>query len=72
MNTVTDDADTVVVKMSGQEQGVVINALNQMRNGLLQKGRHTDAVDDMLLKVIDARPQRRGLMARLRGRDEAR
>lgn len=72
MNTVTDDADTVVVKMSGQEQGVVINALNQMRNSLLQKGRHTDAVDDMLLKVIDARPQRRGLPARLRGHDEAR
>ena len=72
MSGLACDADNVVVKMNQQEQGVVINALNEMRNDLLQKGSHTDAVDDVLLKVIDAPPQRSGLFARLRGRDEAR
>lgn len=72
MSGLACDADNVVVKMDQQEQGVVIKALNEMRNDLLQKGRHTDAVDDVLLKVIDAPQQRSGLFARLRGRDEAR
>ena len=72
MSGLACDADNVVVKMDQQEQGVVINALNEMRNDLLQKGSHTDAVDDVLLKVIDAPLQRSGLFARLRGRDEAR
>lgn len=36
------------------EQGVVINALNQMRNDLLEEKRPTDIVDEVLLKAIDA------------------
>ena len=36
------------------EQGVVINALNQMRNDLIEEERPTDFVDEVLLKAIDA------------------
>jgi len=33
------------------EYGVLINALNQMQNGLIRQKRSTDAVDDLLLKA---------------------
>ena len=33
---------------------MVINALNEMRNDLIGENRPTDAVDDVLLKAIDA------------------
>ncbi|UQZ86430.1 hypothetical protein SK3146_05723 [Paenibacillus konkukensis] len=36
------------------EHGIVINALNTLRNGLIGERRSTDAVDDLLLKAIDA------------------
>ena len=35
------------------EHGVVINALNEMRNDLLEEKRPTDIVDEVLLKAID-------------------
>ena len=34
--------------------GVVINALNEMRNDLIGEERPTDIVDEVLLKAIDA------------------
>ena len=36
------------------EHSVVVNALNEMRNDLLEEERPTDIVDEVLLKVIDA------------------
>lgn len=36
------------------EHGVVINALNEMRNDLIEEDRSTDIVDEVLLKTIDA------------------
>lgn len=36
------------------EHGVVINALNEMRNDLIGEERSTDLVDEVLLKAIDA------------------
>ena len=36
------------------EHGVVINALNEMRNDLIGEERPTDIVDEVLLKAIDA------------------
>lgn len=36
------------------EHGIVINALNNLRNGLIGERRPTDAVDELLLKAIDA------------------
>lgn len=43
-----------VLMLDKYEHGVVINALNEMRNDLLEEQRPTDAVDDVLLKTIDA------------------
>ncbi len=37
------------------ERRVVIDSLNRMRNKLIAAGRYTDAVDDSLLKVDNAR-----------------
>ena len=48
------------------EHGVVINALNEMRNDLLEEERPTDIVDEVLLKVIDAPTKKE------KRRDEAR
>ena len=36
------------------EHGVVINALNEMRNDLIGEERSTDLVDEVLLKAVDA------------------
>lgn len=49
-----------VLTLDRYEHGVVINALNEMRNDLLEEERPTDIVDEVLLKVINA-PRRRGL-----------
>jgi len=48
-----------IVTLDPYEHGVVINALNEQRNDLLAQKRPTDAVDDILLKVIDA-PKKKG------------
>ena len=50
------------------EYGVLINALNQMRNSLIRQKRSTDAVDDLLLKTIYAPTEKTGK----RKRDHAR
>ena len=43
-----------VLTLDRYEHGVVVNALNEMRNDLLEEERPTDIVDEVLLKVIDA------------------
>ncbi|MDD4509312.1 MAG: hypothetical protein PHY23_00105 [Oscillospiraceae bacterium] len=58
--------EKVVLILNPYEQGVVINALNDMRSDLLKEDRSTDAVDDVLLKTIDAPPKK------AKWRDEAR
>ena len=40
------------------ERGIIINALNDKRNALIKEGRYTDAVDEVLLKVINAKQKR--------------
>ena len=40
------------------EREIIINALNDKRNSLLREGRYTDAVDEVLLKVINAKKKR--------------
>lgn len=42
------------------EHGVVINALNEMRNDLIEEERPTDIVDEVLLKAIDAPTKKQG------------
>ncbi len=43
-----------LVKLSEMEQGIVIRCLNDKRTALLQEKKDTDAVDDILLKIMDA------------------
>ena len=46
------------IALDGYDRGVIVNALNEMRNSLLQQGRYTDAVDEVLLKIIDAKTKK--------------
>lgn len=55
-----------VLTLDRYEHGVVVNALNEMRNDLLEEERPTDIVDEVLLKVIDAPTKKE------KRRDEAR
>ncbi|MDO5401053.1 MAG: hypothetical protein Q4F17_08750 [Eubacteriales bacterium] len=43
-----------VLTLDKYEHGIVINALNEMRNDLIGEERPTDIVDEVLLKTIDA------------------
>jgi hypothetical protein len=43
-----------VLTLDDYEYGVVVNALNELRNELIKEKRPTDAVDELLLKTIDA------------------
>lgn len=36
------------------ERRIIINSLNNLRNKLITDGRYTDAVDDVLVKVMKA------------------
>jgi len=55
-----------VLTLDRIEHGIVINALNEMRNDLIGEDRSTDIVDEVLLKTIDAP------VKKVRSRDEAR
>lgn len=37
------------------ERGIIINALNDKRNALTKEGRYIDAVNEVLVKVINAK-----------------
>ena len=58
--------DKRVLTLDKYEHGVVVNALNEMRNDLLEEQRSTDIVDEVLLKAIDAPTKK------VKCRDEAR
>lgn len=42
------------IYLDDYERRVVVNCLNEMRTRLLSEGKYTDAVDELLLKIIDA------------------
>jgi len=56
-----------VLTVDKYEHGILIHALNDMRTDLIQEERPTDAVDELLLKTIDAPKKKRG-----KGEDETR
>lgn len=37
------------------EQGAMINALNEMRKRLIVEGKYTDAVDELTIKICNAK-----------------
>ena len=47
-------AKKIRLTLNDHEYRIVINAINDMRNRLIQEGRYTDAVDELLLKVVNA------------------
>ena len=40
------------------ERRMIINSLNELRNRLIADGRYTEAVDEILLKIINAKKKR--------------
>ena len=40
------------------ERRVVVNCMNDMRNTLITNGKHTDALDEVLLKVIHSKQKK--------------
>ena len=46
------------VELNRQEWRLIIEGLNRFRNKLIAAGRYTDAVDDILIKVAKAKPQK--------------
>ena len=51
-------AEKVVVTLDSFEQRLMVSALTDFRNDLIREGRPTEDVDGLLLKVIDATPQK--------------
>ena len=51
--------DDVKLHLSGSEQRLMVNGLVTFRNGLISDARPTEDVEDLILKVIDARPLRK-------------
>ena len=48
-----------VITVDDFEQNLMINGINEFRNMLLERGMPTEDVDKLLMKVIDAPPQRK-------------
>ena len=47
-----------VVLLDQYERNILIKALNEFRNNLLQEQRSTDAVDELMIKIHEARQKR--------------
>ena len=43
-----------ILKIDDFERRVIVNALNSMRNQLIQEGQYNDDLDRLILKVIDS------------------
>ena len=43
------------IVLEDYEGRIVINALNDFRTALIREERYTDAVDDVLIKIIEAK-----------------
>ena len=51
-----------VLELDKYEIGIIINALNEFRNTLLNKKEDTEPVDEVLLKALDAPEKKRPLV----------
>jgi len=51
-------ADYRVIELDEFNHNLLINGLNEFRNMLLNQGKPTEDVDNLLLKLIDARKKR--------------
>ena len=48
-----------ILELDKYQLGIIINALNDLRNKLIQEQREIDAVDEVLLKALDAPEKKR-------------
>lgn len=48
-----------ILELDKYELGIIINALNELRNRLISEQRETDSVDEVLLKALDAPEKKR-------------
>ena len=48
-----------ILELDKYEIGIIINALNDLRNRLINEKEETDAVDEVLLKVLDVPEKKR-------------
>ena len=55
--------DVKVLELDKYELGIIINALNEFRNKLLDEQKDSEAVDEVLLKVLEA-PQKKRMFPR--------
>ena len=49
-----------ILEFDRYERGITLNALNHLRNKLLEDGIDTDTVDDLILKILDTPSKKRG------------
>lgn len=42
------------IAINANERRIILNALNALRNKLLEEDKYTDAVDEVLVKVVNA------------------
>lgn len=43
------------IALDDYERGTIINCLNEKRNKLIAAGKYTDAVDEVLFKILNAK-----------------
>lgn len=46
------------IVLNEYERRIIINSLNELRNSLITNGRYTDAVDELLLKIINTKKKK--------------
>ncbi len=46
------------IALDDYEKRLIINCLNDLRNVLIAKGKHTDAVDELLIKFSKAKQKK--------------
>ncbi|MCH5299803.1 MAG: hypothetical protein J1E56_00660 [Ruminococcus sp.] len=43
------------IVFNSDERRIMINSLNNLRNALISKGRYTDMVDELIIKIVQAK-----------------
>ena len=57
-----------ILEFDRYERGITLNALNHLRNKLLEDGIDTDTVDDLILKILDTPSKKIGFtLSNLKG-----
>ena len=46
------------IALDDYERGTIINCLNEKRNKLISDGKYTDAVDEVLLKILNTKQKK--------------